>query len=424
MEGSRFSRYVPLRYIFESKAYQQRLGFLTGIILLTKPLRPTRFYDLQRLFLKSIRGKQKYWIPPPIGSDEEFEEKADYINAQRKRVKDPSHSRDIISWARDLRLISEKPENTRTWKGSSLYFLTPKEQKEVFLTNAYLPNPLKLMEEQQLFFLYLLFDADGLFLIPFLRNLINSEELEIPTERDLPETLDPKDARSIFRKTWSDLAEALLESQNYYLRQNGIRLKKRVSRIRKGRRVDIDGPLGVRSYYIKTLSKMEPMVDLGLLERRTKYRAHYSPVKWKLSAFRERENEALRNLIPNKEDGLSKYLNENFFHYVAEAYKKNEKVDEKNHSSILEHCMATVYMDLISSGWPIVKRNVLALLTCIKALLNDPSIIVELSDVLDYQIKLQSRYGLKKVQLYVDYEGKLSSIKIEQTTVQKMLSNS
>lgn len=379
--------HLSLNYVFAAKAYQQRLGRLTGIILLTSPLRTTNFATLQRRILEYARQKEEHWILSADGP--------------QKIVKDPSHARDLISWAIDYNLISEK-KHVWTWKGKVLNALTPQNQKDAFLKRSiFLPSLFELTEEQMLFYLYILLQADGLFLVPFIEALSSKEEFQLSSEK----TFQNEDIRINYRDSWNRLAEALKKSLSYKRRKQGKILERRIKKLKP------------RSLYIKALTKLEALVDLRLLKRLTKHQAHYLPLKEKLepfSSFPPLEELAKKNRLEN-------FLEEHFFRIGSKIYDMDETISELDRSMILEKHLAQSYLKLTSKGWKIIKRNELNLLTSITALTQHPRLILNSVELADFQLELSERYGPKQIQLFGDYEGKLSSIKIDKSTVEKML---
>lgn len=376
-----------LNYIFAAKAYQQRLGRLTGIVLLTRPLRTTNFATLQRKILEYARSKEERWIST--------------IDALQKTVKDPSHARDLINWATKLDIISEG-KHKWTWKGRVLNTLTPQTQKDAFLKgNTSLSNPFELTNEQILFFLYILLQADGLFLVLFLEELSSWKEFRLSSGKDFQN----EDIRIVYRNVWNKLAEKLKKSSSYSRRKEGKILEKRIEK------------LAPRSLYIKALTKLEALVDLKLLKRLSEHRAHYLPLKKKLqtfSSFPPLEELARKNR-------LESFLEKHFFHIASRIYDMNEEISGSNHPMLLERYLAQSYLKLTSKGWKIIKRNELNLLTSIMALTQRPHLILEPTKIAGFQLELSEKYGPKQIQLFGDYEGKLSSIKIESSTIEKML---
>ena len=376
-------------YVFAAKAYQQRLGRLTGIVVLTSPLKTTTVATLQRRILEYARLKEKRWIGA--------------TDCPQKIIKDPSHVRDLINWATDYHLISEG-NHTWTWQGKVLNALTSQNQKDAFLQRKlFLPNPLELTDEQILFYLYIFLEADGLFLVPFLETLSSKEEFRLSSE----EGFQNEDVRVDYRDSWNKLAQALEKSSSYSRRKEGRVLEKRIKKLKP------------RSLYIKTLTKLETLVDLKLLKRLTKHQAHYLPLKKKLETFKSFP--PLEELA--RKDQLESFLEEHFFHISSRIYNTDEESSELNRSMLLERYLAQSYLKLTSKGWEIIKRNELNLLTSIIALTQHPHLILEPAKIADSQLELLEKYGPKQIQLFGDYEGKLSSIKIGKSTIEKMLAS-
>lgn len=376
-----------LNYVFAAKAYQQRLGRLTGIVLLTSPLRTTNFATLQRKILKYARLKEKHWIST--------------IDGPQKIVQDPSHARDLISWAIDYLLISEK-KHMWTWKGRVLNAVTPQNQKDAFLKrNTFFPNPFQLTDEQRLFYLYILSQADGLFLVPFLEALSSKEEIRLSSEKDFQN----EDVRIDYRNSWNKLAETLKKSLSYRRRKEGKNLEKRIKNLKP------------RSLYIKALTKLEALVDLRFLKRLSEHQAHYQPLKKKLQTFSSFP--PLEELT--RKNRLESFLEEGFFRIASRIYNIDEETSGLNRQLLSERYLAQSYLKLASRGWKIIKRNELNLLTSIMALTQHPRLILEPAEIADSQLELLEKYGPKQIQLFGDYEGKLSSIKIERSVLEKIL---
>jgi hypothetical protein len=161
-------------------------------------------------------------------------------------------------------------------------------------------------------------------------------------------------------------------------------------------------------------------VDLKLLKRITKYQAHYLPLKKKLECF--------KSYFPPIDELAGKnqfesFLNEHFFHIASKIYDIDEESSGVNLFMLLERYLAQSYQKLTSRGWEIIKRNELNLLTSIIALTQHPHLIVEPAKIADSQLELSEKYGPKQIQLFGDYEGKLSSIKISKSTIEKMLAS-
>ena len=393
--------------IFESQPYQQRIGFLTGIVHLTSPVSPTRFADLNRKFLKSIKQKQEQWIGA--------------VKGPQKIIKKESQFKDIVEWAIDLKLIHK--DNTWMWKSHVIAALTTNSLRDVFLREKTLPNPLDLDEAQRIAYLYVFLDSDGLFLIPFLQRMADVKELIVFPQDEHLHLDDPNlnDARVIYRLAWLDVAAALMKSQSYDKRMEGRRIKKLMEKPptkpipRKQKKLSGSEALGLRTYYIKTLSKIEPLVDLRLARRVVDYKPHYSPVGC-LEVFKEVPS--LDSLVYR--GALSKYLNEEFSRKVARLYGKRETIQGDDRERLLEKRLAESYLKLTAKGWPITKRNQLALVTVISSIAGDPCIVPEVDEVLNLQLQLQGKYGMKEIELYTDYRGELSSIKIADSAVRAM----
>jgi hypothetical protein len=361
------------------------LGYLIGVILLTHPLNTTDLPTIQRKILQLFKLKEEHWKP-------------------RKRVKRISHTRDIIKWATDIDIITEH-QHRWTWKGKVLDAITPEKQKDAFLSKkTHVPDLLNgknFTEEQKLFFLYIMIESDGHFLLPFANRIIKEDEFRVSSNKDLLEN----DFRKIYYNSWMDLVNALKESSLYSLRKEGRTLEKMVKQLKP------------RTLYIKALSKLEPLVDLSFLRRASDQLAHYTPVKDKLAFFDTFPE--LENFI--QKGRLENFLRDEFFQKWSKTIGNKENVIEVNRMRLLEKHIAKSYSELISPRWQIINRNEVALLTCLKSFFSEPNLIVEFNEALQYHLKLTEKYGPKEVQLFGDYEGKLSSIKIGNDALNKML---
>jgi len=379
------------RYIFFGTFFQQRLGFLIGLTLLCSPLRGKNTRRLAREFYNSIVHKQRFWIRPEK-EEKELEEirelkEVDWaIPGHRRITKQVIVENDLITWARSLQLIRGE-NNLLTSMGYILTKLAENSQVKVFLKDDVLPNPLRLTMRQKIFFLYLFFKTDGCLIIPLIKQLSNYD------------TFDAHDVAEIFKKVTMDIATNLQTSDSYERVSEGKKLEKNLS------------ALNDFSLYARTISKLEPLTDLGVFKRKAKRRYIY-------------ENTSISRrfyIFPGLSDILDDSVFERlmytkFFEMASELYGiKSKKPDKET----LHKIIAQTYTYL-AGGLGLAKIKELWLLGGLNSLVAEAPLVIEEEDVMKALLELDKEFG-RNLSLHVDSYGNISYLKIKKEALDTLL---
>lgn len=344
-----------------------------------------------------MKKKQQHWIRPLKKADEtkliQKLGKVDWDIPGHRQLSDISQANDIIAWSQALGLISEK-RNTWTPLGSVLSKIIERYQKEAFLGEVNLPNPLRLTFRQKIFFLYNILLKEGDFILRFLKCFPRGK-------------FSASDATEAFYKTWKDISESLLSSKEYKYINKGRELSRSLKELKGS------------SVYLRVISKLENLTDLGMLGRADERKYEYIPDVDKLDIMNDISRDILSNKPEFQEDNWKTFLESKFFSTAARIFTIKGS-ENPIPSDIICHILES-YSKLVG-GLGLCRIDELSLLTGIQSLSSDRPLIIEQKNVRDVIYEMNKQYR-KLASLHVDMLGNISYIKIDRQLLGK-LSNS
>lgn len=365
-----------------------------AVICLTSPIKGRDTLLLARDLYQVMKKKQQYWIRPLKKADEinliQKLGEVDWDIPGHRQLSDISQANDIIAWSQALGLINEK-RNTWTPLGSVLSKIIEQNQKEAFLGKANLPNPLRLTLKQKIFFLYNILLKEGDFIIRFVKCFPRGK-------------FSASDITEAFYNTWRDISESLLSSREYKYINEGREL----SRSLKG--------LKGSSVYLRAISKLENLTDLGILGRADERKYEYTVDIDKLDAINEVSMDILSNKPEFQEDNWRTFLESKFFSTASRIFAI-KGLENPTPSDIIR-CTLDSYSKL-AGGLGLCRIDELSLLTGIQSMSSDRPLIVEQKKVRDVIYEMNKQYR-KLVSLHVDMLGNISYIKIDSQLLGKL----
>jgi len=359
-------------------------------VTLTSPVKGRDTLLLAKDLLQIMRKKQERWIRPLEKTEEEVLVKefgqVDWDIPGHRQILDISQARDIIEWSQGLGLIDLKKRNMWTSLGAVLSKIIEQRQKDAFLCVTDLPNPLRLTLKQKIFFIYLLLLKDGDFILRFLRKLPR-------------ETFSANDACQCYYDAWNELAGFLSASKEY----------KHISKSRELSRLITD--LKGSSAYLRVISKLENLTDLGILTRVDERKYQYNPHLDKLKTLDEISSNVLSEKPESTEDRWKSFFDSDFFSFTAKIFEISKL--EKASKSLMTGHILNSYKKLVG-GLGLCRIDEVSLLAGIEGLMDDPPLIIEQRNVRDSVFDMSKQYG-KLVSLHVDMLGNISYMKIDRS---------
>jgi len=373
------------------------LGFHLAVIVLTSPIKGRDTLLLARDLLQTIRKKQDRWIRPIKKQNEAIElqrlGKVDWGIPGHQRVLDIPQAKDIVEWSQHLGVIDAKKRNMWTTFGVILNKITESHQKDAFLCRVELPNPLRLTLRQKFFFLYLILHAEGDFMIPFIGKL--------PKEGKF----SASEAVNYFFATWKELATKLQSSKDYADISEGKDLSRRISQLK---------PV---SAYERVKSKLENLIDLGILTRVDERKYNYLSNTEKLRRLDKIPSDTSFQVTgePLEKEWRS-FFDSQFFSLASDVFEiggTSKSSDEVVTKRVLES-----YSQLVG-GLGLCRIDEICLFTGIEALNSTPPVIIEQKDARNAIYNLNRKHR-KLVSLHVDMLGNISYAKIDKEVLNKV----
>jgi len=367
-----------------------------AIITLTSPIKGRETFLLAKDFLRAIIKKQRRWIRPIKKQDEATERKqlgnVDWDIPGHQRIHAVPQAKDIVEWAQNLGLINVKRKNMWTSFGAILSKITTQNQKDAFLCHIELPNPLRLTLKQKIFFLYLILQRDGDFMVPFMRKFPKDKKFSA------------KESVDYYFDTWQELVERLQSSKEYSHINIGKQLSRSISALKRV------------SAYERVKSKLENLTDLGILNRVDERNYNYLSNADKLQKL---------NTIPSDKDFLASetsfekawvsFFDNYFFSRAADIFEI--QASDGTEEIVTKHVLET-YSTLVG-GLGLCRIDEICLLTGIDALCSSEPIIIEQKTSRKAIYDLNKKYG-KLVSLHVDMLGNISYVKIDKSVLNKV----
>jgi len=342
-----------------------------------------------------MRNKQERWIRP-LEKKEEVQlvqklGQVDWDIPGHRQILDISQARDIIEWSQGLGLIDEKKKNMRTSLGAVLNKIIERSQRNAFLCIADLPNPLRLSLKQNIFFLYLILFKEGDFMIRFLRNL--------------PEkAFSASDVVKCFYDAWNELSESLLSSKEYEYISKGRDLSRQINELKAA------------SAYLRVISKLENLTDLGVLTRADERKYQYNPDLDKFEVLNRMSSNVLSKNLESTEDHWKSFFQSDFFSSAAKIFKISE-FERTSKSLTISHIL-NAYHKLVG-GLGLCRIDEVSLFAGIEGLMDDPPVVIEERNTRDTLYEMSKQYE-KLVSLHVDMLGNISYVKIDKSLLSQV----
>lgn len=373
-------------YIWRTTSFQQRLGLILALVLQTSRLRTTDSEKLAGTLLNILTKKQAYWTRPEKKLCDEERRRlrevepdwTDWTVAGHTRLTDMTQTLDIVSWAQDLEILD--PKNRWRSMGHIASKLIEEYQTNAFKGEGLVPNPLQLSFPQRIFFLFVLLRRDGLFLVPFLKKLTT-------------QTISRKVSVQAFMETWHEVAEKIDSRQ-----------------LRK----DIDGlnaSLDTHSSAeLRVKAKLEPLVDLDLLQRTDPWEFEY------IMTEKGRRIANSKYLFPDRgaisADELDRLLEQDFYKLAFETYLApgGEPI---SHPQGLDDLVLGGYGKL-TGGLGLTRIDEICILGGLIAISGTPPRVAEISQLRQRIFSLNKEDRLR-YSLYVDMHGNAAYLKLGKT---------
>jgi len=342
-----------------------------------------------------MRKKQERWIRP-LEKKEEVQlvqklGQVDWDIPGHRQILDISQARDIVEWSQGLGLIDAKKKNMWTSLGAVLSKIIEQSQKDAFLCVADLPNPLRLTLRQKIFFLYLILLKEGDFIIRFLRNF--------------PQKIfSANDAVKCYYDAWNELATFLSSSRDYKYISKGRELSGLINDLKEA------------SKYLRVVSKLENLTDLGVLTRADERKYRYNPDLDKLEALNRISSNVLSKDPESTEDHWKSFFQSDFFSSAVKIFEINRL--EKTSKSLTTSHILNAYNKLVG-GLGLCRIDEVSLLAGIEGLMDDPPVVIEQRNIRDTIYNMSKEYR-KLVSLHVDMLGNISYVKIDKSLLMQV----
>jgi len=275
--------------------------------------------------------------------------------------------------------------------GAVLSKIIEQSQKDAFLCKIDVPNPLRLTLKQKVFFMYLLLLKEGDFLIRFLR--------------DFPEKMfSANDVVRSYHDAWNDLAQFLLSSKDYKYVREGKELSGFIHDLKKA------------SAYLRVISKLENLTDLGILTRADERNYEYNSDLDKLEIINRLPSKVLSTNPESTEDHWKSFFESAFFSFASEIFEVSGL--EKASKSLTTSHVLNAYHRLVG-GLGLCRIDEISLLAGIEGLAHVHPVLIEQRNVRETIYAMSKQYG-KLASLHVDMLGNISYVKIDKSILSKV----
>jgi hypothetical protein len=362
---------------------------------LTSPIKGRDNLLLAKDLLQLMKKKQERWIRPLKEKDEALIVQklgqVDWDIPGHRQILDISQARDIVEWSQGLGLIDINKKNMWTSLGAVLSKIIEQSQRDAFLCKIAVPNPLRLTLKQKVFFMYLLLLKEGDFLIRFVR--------------DFPQKMfSANDVVKSYYDVWNDLAKFLSSSKEYKYVSKGRELSGFINHLKED------------SAYLRVISKLENLTDLGILSRADERNYKYNPSLDKLEVLNRLSSNVLSNNPESTEDHWKSFFESDFFSLASEIFEVSGL--GKASKSLTTSYVLNAYHRLVG-GLGLCRIDEVSLLAGIEGLVHDHPLLIEQRDVRETIYAMSKQYG-KLVSLHVDMLGNISYVKIDKSILSKV----
>jgi hypothetical protein len=340
-----------------------------------------------------LEKKQERWIRPVQKDNEEGLirklGRVDWDIPGHRQISDASQAKDIIEWSQKLGLIDEK-RNTWTSFGSVLNRIIEQEQKNAFIGSIEIPNPLRLTLKQKIFFFYLMLYREGDFLSRFLRNFPHT-------------SFSASDVTKFFYDSFHEIAQLLLSSKDYELIKEGESLSRSTKELKRN------------SAYMRSISKLENLTDLGILTRLDERKYWYIPDQIKLDMLNQMSSKVLSLDPKSSEEEWKNFFKSGFFSFAAEIFAiqlARETAEQSVAANVL-----SAYSKL-AGGLGLCRIDEICLLAGINGLTEAPKGIIENGTAWNFLYKMNKQYG-KLASFHVDMLGNIAYVKIDKSLLKE-----
>ena len=358
-------------------AFQQRLGFVNILILLTSPESFTSHELLSHRLYDAAKEKQEKWLTQARSN-------TGHIT--------PGTSGDIIDWAVSWGLLFP---STFSWTTTAriLDHLISDEEYNLVIGEDSDYNPLNLSMKEKLFYLYICLKEDGASLVYLLNNLISPDTWSRQTAANL--------LPDIYEK-YGELLKSSVESLSEI--SSAQTLIEFAEQMRKGRK----NVVGTKE--LRVTPRLEQLVDLGIIDKPPKNRDKYVYVR---TEFTKRFAEQFDNWLEPEEK-----LDSCFFKRCAYTY--GIKATEAEERDIILTLLRN-YEKLVAA-YGIAGIDEVALLSSIEYLCSPKPIIMETDQFRNTLINFQKDHQ-KEIKLHVNSKGHIRYYFVEKDLLKKLISN-
>ena len=343
-------------------AFQQRLGFVNAVIVLTSPDSFTYREKLAKLLFQTVESKQDSWL-------------SQYRSSTGRLLLKTAV--DIVDFATDTPLELLFP-STFTWRPDAriLENLISDDEYDAFeKTHSY--NPLYLTLPERIFYLHRFLINDGFALVHIMNRL---RPLNTWTRKDAAALL-----QEIYEQYGKDLKSSAQSSSDYAEAQRILALAELMKLAR-------EGVVGTKE--LRVTPRLEALVDLHIIDKPGEKR----------DSFVYCRNNSSDKFVEEFKDKNEKEesINHNFFARCASVYHINGKPAEDG--QILQ--MLINNSKYVRAAYGLAGIDEVCLLTAIRALTNPSATIIELDRARRVLID-QEKQHQNHIKLHVDTKGNI-----------------